>query len=43
MAAEMGTSSATLLRVEQGNICDSGTFASIMLWLIGNQKAGKKP
>jgi DNA-binding XRE family transcriptional regulator len=38
VAKEIGTSAATLLRVEQGKPCDSGTLATILLWLIGEQK-----
>jgi len=34
-AQEIGTSSATLLRIEQGKPCDSTTMAAILLWLIG--------
>jgi|GEM_PF-4124081 predicted transcriptional regulator len=38
VANEIGTSSATLLRIEQGKPCDSGTMATILLWLIGKEK-----
>jgi DNA-binding XRE family transcriptional regulator len=39
VAKEIGTSSATLLRIEQGKPCDSGTMASILLWLIGEKQS----
>jgi hypothetical protein len=38
VAREMGTSHATLLRIEQGLPCDSGTLATVLLWLIGKVK-----
>jgi transcriptional regulator with XRE-family HTH domain len=38
VAKEMGTSAATLLRLEQGKPCDSGTLATILLWMIGDNK-----
>jgi DNA-binding XRE family transcriptional regulator len=37
VAKEVGTSSATLLRIEQGKPCDSGTLAAVLLWLIGEE------
>lgn len=39
VAKEIGTSSATLLRIEQDNTCDSTTLATVLLWLIGKVKA----
>jgi transcriptional regulator with XRE-family HTH domain len=38
VAKEIGTSSATYQRIESGKPCDSGTMASILLWLIGKTK-----
>lgn len=38
VAKEMGTSPATLHRIECGKPCDSGTMSSILLWLIGKGK-----
>jgi transcriptional regulator with XRE-family HTH domain len=38
VAKEVGTSAATLLRIEQGKPCDSGTMATVLLWLIGEAK-----
>ena len=38
VAKEMGVSPATLLRIEQGKPCESGTFAKILLWLIGKEQ-----
>jgi transcriptional regulator with XRE-family HTH domain len=37
VAKQIGTSSATLYRVETGQPCDSGTMAAILLWLIGKE------
>ena len=34
-AKEIGTSPATLLRIEKEYPCDSGTLAAVLLWLIG--------
>lgn len=31
---EMGISAATLLRIEQGEACDSGTLALLLTWLL---------
>ena len=39
VAKEMGTSSATLYRIESDNVCDSTTLAQVLLWLIGKQAA----
>ena len=38
VAKELGISSATFFRIEQGKACDSGTLAVILLWLIGKSK-----
>jgi len=38
VAREIGTSSATLLRIEQGKPCDSGTLAAVLMWMIGEKK-----
>lgn len=37
-AREVGISPATLSRIERGKPCDSGSFAKIMLWLIGSAR-----
>jgi predicted transcriptional regulator len=34
VAKEIGTSAATLMRVEQGAACDSDTLATILVWLV---------
>ena len=38
VAKEIGTSAATLNRIEHGYPCDSGTIAAILIWLIGKAK-----
>lgn len=38
VAKEIGTSAATLNRIEHGYPCDSGTMAAILIWLIGKNK-----
>ena len=38
VAKEVGTSAATLLRIEQGMGCDADTLATVLLWLIGPRK-----
>jgi transcriptional regulator with XRE-family HTH domain len=37
VAKEIGTSHATLSRIERGEQCDSDTLALVLLWLIGKQ------
>lgn len=38
VAKEIGTSSATLNRIEHDKPCESGTLAKVLLWLIGKEK-----
>ena len=35
-AKQIGTSAATLSRIENGNACDSKTLAAILLWLLAS-------
>ena len=42
LAKEIGVSSATLSRAENGSTCDSTTLAAILLWLIGSEKPPRK-
>ena len=34
LAAEIGTSHATLARIESGHPCDQGTLVRVLIWLF---------
>jgi transcriptional regulator with XRE-family HTH domain len=37
-AKGMGISAATLLRIENGHVCDGATLAKILTWLLNKEK-----
>jgi len=39
VAAEIGISAATLMRIEQGKDCDGQTLFTLLQWLMGRKKA----
>lgn len=38
VAAEIGTSAATLSRLERGEDCDGKTLAKVLTWLLGKDR-----
>lgn len=38
LASRIGTSAATLLRLEQGKLCDVETWLKVQDWLLGRKR-----